>query len=305
MEIKLSQTNISGLAAAPDFANGGALFAATEQTILASHDGGLTWQDSLRGLRGETPIPVASVLAVRNGPEALVLGGLLGGVLRSADGGQTWQVLPLPEPAPVITCLVQVRPGQILAGTADDGILVSADGGKTWARWSFGLLDPHVYCLGVFETGADRAPVFAGTETGIFRSHNNGRTWREVDFPLDAAPVLSILVAPAPGDGCALLFAGTETGGLFRSKDQGITWESAGSFPAEISALAECAGVIVAASGDALWSSRDGGDTWKHWTPEQPMEGSWMCLALTPDKDCILAGAAGSGVICRIPLGLV
>ena len=69
--------------------------------------------------------------------------------------------------------------------------------------------------------------LFAGTESGLYRSTNGGRAWREVAFPPDRAPVLSLALSPA-FDADGVLFAGTESAGLFRSDDRGKTWMQAG-----------------------------------------------------------------------------
>lgn len=69
--------------------------------------------------------------------------------------------------------------------------------------------------------------AFAGTDSGIFRSTNGGRAWREVDFPGDLAPVLSLALSPRfAHDG--LLWAGTESCGLYRSTDRGHAWTRVG-----------------------------------------------------------------------------
>jgi photosystem II stability/assembly factor-like uncharacterized protein len=66
-----------------------------------------------------------------------------------------------------------------------------------------------------------------GPESGIFRSMNGGRAWREVDFPTEFAPVISLQLSPNyTEDGT--LYAGTESHGLFVSSDRGKTWSRLG-----------------------------------------------------------------------------
>ncbi len=110
---------------------------------------------------------------------------------------------------------------------------------------------------------------------------------------MDEAPVLSL---------CALdswLFAGTERGKVFRSADKGQTWQAVGQgiFQAEISALASCAGRIYAASGDQIWISNDGGESWQAWQLPQPVESSFISLA--GREGLVLAGTSG-GQIFRL-----
>ncbi|NIV35567.1 MAG: hypothetical protein GWN58_40785, partial [Anaerolineae bacterium] len=66
-----------------------------------------------------------------------------------------------------------------------------------------------------------------GVDSGIFRSTNGGRAWREVDFSPDLAPVLSLALSPAYAED-GILFAGTESHGLYRSQDGGRTWTRLG-----------------------------------------------------------------------------
>jgi photosystem II stability/assembly factor-like uncharacterized protein len=231
-------------------------------------------------------------------PAGLTVAGSYGGVFCSTDAGQTWQSALLGSPRPVVTALAALPDnalpaGRLFAGTGEDGVFVSQDGGKNWTRWNFGLLDGHVFALAAAEWSDGSRAVFAGTETGLFRSDNLGRSWRELNFPMEAAPVLSLLVLENE-----TVLAGTETGALFRSADRGVTWEeiAAGTFTGEISALAK-AGSLAAASGDQVWLSDDGGATWRPVC--QASDGaSFLCLS-APGSGELLAGTS-TGMFFRL-----
>ena len=62
----------------------------------------------------------------------------------------------------------------------------------------------------------DDQTVFVGTESGIFKSHNGGLGWIEVNFPLEYAPVLSLALSPRFSQDNSIL-VGTENAGLFSS----------------------------------------------------------------------------------------
>jgi photosystem II stability/assembly factor-like uncharacterized protein len=286
MNIDLSTYQISGLAMTSCLERDGTVFAATDHALLISSDGGQTWQDALQEVRAGQDVPVTCVLCTRSGN---VLAGISGGILRSEDGNQ-WESALFGSPQPTISVMVETATGNLLAGTVQDGVFLSRDSGANWERWSFGLLDHNVYALLASPPGVSTA-VFAGVETGIFTSTNNGRAWREVDFPMDDAPVLSL---GALEDGS--LFAGTEGGKLFRSTDQGKSWQAVGwgTFNDEISALASYAGSVYAASGDQLWVSTDGGENWQIWHAPQPVEGGYMCLAA--GNGIVLAGTSGGQI---------
>ncbi|MDD5369805.1 MAG: hypothetical protein PHQ40_12020 [Anaerolineaceae bacterium] len=298
MEINLGSCHICGLALSPDYMVDGLGFIATDQTLLISRNGGNTWQDALKVTRAGKSVPVLSVLFSNRIGERQVLAGVSGGVLRSTDDGETWQVITFSSPLPLVTALVESA-NTLFAGTAQDGVLLSNDGGLTWERWNFGLLDGNIYALSVVQWADGNTEVFVGTETGIFSSVNNGRSWRETNFPIEMAPVLSLCsLAPQAGsDPCGWLFAGTEAGNLFRSSDQGRTWEATGqgNFGAEISALATFDGNLYAASGDKVCISSDNGTVWRRWDAPAVVSGVFTCLA-SLQNGLLLAGTSGGQV---------
>ena len=77
-------------------------------------------------------------------------------------------------------------------GFTNDGLALAAtlkDGGMSWQAWNFGLLDWNVYCLAVSPNFLHDHMVFIGVETGVYRSTNGGRSWRDLSFSEDAVPV--------------------------------------------------------------------------------------------------------------------
>jgi photosystem II stability/assembly factor-like uncharacterized protein len=239
-----------------------------------------------------------------------VFAGVPGGVLRSGDGGQSWNIAALPTPPPLVSALVispnYARDGTLLAGTLEDGVFRSADRGRHWSRWNFGLLDLNVLCMAISPGFAQDETLFVGTETGIFGSTNGGRAWREVDFDPDLAPVLSLALSPDyANDG--VLFVGTETCGLFASQDHGRTWTRLGqeAMTEAVNGLAlspefPAKRDILVLSGDALLISRDGGQSWREWKAGLTLEEGGACVAaplgLTPDAP-LLVGLAEGGVL--------
>ena len=99
-----------------------------------------------------------------------VFAGVNGAILRSLDGGATWQYAALRTPPPVVTCLA-VSPnyeedGIAFAGALQDGVFRTADRGGRWASWNFGLIDLGVLCLALSPAFGRDDTLFAGTETG-------------------------------------------------------------------------------------------------------------------------------------------
>ncbi len=67
---------------------------------------------------------------------------------------------------------------------------------------------------------ASPRPVFLGT-TRIWKTRDNGNSWNAVSPVLDGSPVSAIEVADADS---SCVYAATEMGGFFRSRDGGNTW---------------------------------------------------------------------------------
>ena len=249
------------------------------------------------------PVTITSVLCVpQAGKAPLVVAGTLGGFLRSEDGGQTWQFISAGSPAPIVSALAASDAANLFAGTSEDGVFVSRDGGRNWARWNFGLLDWHIFSLASVRSPNGKITILSGVESGLFSSVNNGRTWREVDFPEDMGAVLALGVDQDTDE--SPVFAGTEQGALFRSQDRGLSWAkiAEGVFDDEISALIVSGASILAASGEHMRISHDCGDTWKEWNNQVVFPGSILTVAapygLNSGAELLVAC---EGSIFRIP----
>lgn len=80
-----------------------------------------------------------------------------------------------------------------------------------------------VYCLA--RDPLDHHIVYAGTQGGLLRSDDAGRTWRSSG--LDGRIVKALAVSPTrPG----VVFAGVKPAALFQSEDGGATWRESASF---------------------------------------------------------------------------
>jgi photosystem II stability/assembly factor-like uncharacterized protein len=250
------------LAGSPAFLQDGLAFAGHSTGLLVSVDRGVSWQTTDLGQSGSLAV-TALAFSHQFLADGQVFAAVPGGILRSLDRGQSWFSTRLPTPPPYLTALA-VSPnfdqdGVLFAASLEDGIFRSADRGASWAAWNFGLLDLQSLCLALSPQYSLDETLYAGTGSGLFRSQNGGRAWRELSLPVEAA-VLS-LSAPGPDQ----ILAGTEESGLFFSSDSGQTWRSL--LPEKndgpVNALFASRSRLIALVGACLLSSPDGGAAWQ------------------------------------------
>jgi len=213
-----------------------------------SRDGGENWtMIHHRQLRGN--VRCRPVFHPRD-PGIIFAGGDWDGGLKiSRDGGTTWTLWgDLPEGV-VELAVDPGAPDRMLAAVEGGGVYVSSDGGAHWTR-TMGIRG-RVAGFHFDRTSPAAARVcFAGTTEGLFVSRDGGKTW-------DASPARGLparLLEPVgewdsgeraplgpsfcggsstPTGECVLYFVtrtavekGRLAGGVFRSTDRGISWES-------------------------------------------------------------------------------
>jgi HEAT repeat protein len=105
----------------------------------------------------------------------------------------------------------------------------SQDGGFTWA--TVGMIPELVSQLAV--NPANDTVVFARTGASLWRSENSGVNWASVDS-LPGRP-LALAFAGSSGPS-GLVYAGTDTQGLYSSLDSGTTWQAAGGSLSQLGA---------------------------------------------------------------------
>ena len=162
--------------------------------------------------------------------------------------------------------------GNVLGGTGAGNGNFSAGETYTLDRslhaWeSNGPYGGELNCLAKAPTNPD--VMYAGTDSGIFKSTNNGADWFRVGFAKIA--VYSCQVSQAGAD---VVFAGTGDG-IYRSNDGGASWSEIGLAGAEINTIAihpANPDILLAGAGwlrmsseseiIGIFKSEDGGSTW-------------------------------------------
>ena len=194
----------------------------SERGLWHSFNGGRTWRaPELR------PKDTVWSIAVHPRRPLTVWAGVTGSVVKSLDGGVTWQKPGegLPEYMELWDLVVHpTRPRILYAGVELGGVSRSTDAGATWARISEGLpssihgiaIDPRrprtMYVGGHSVNTSIRRP------DGVWRTTNGGRSWTDLSAGMTTNWVASL----ALNRGGTRLYAGTgigeSGGGVFATR---------------------------------------------------------------------------------------
>ncbi|HVR97079.1 MAG TPA: glycosyl hydrolase [Thermoanaerobaculia bacterium] len=172
------------------------------------------------------------------------------GVYRSRDAGRTWQRMGLPRSEHIGRILVDPRDGNrvlvaaegpLWAAGGERGVYRSTDGGSTWTPvlqidentgvtdLEFDPANPEVVYAAAYQRRRHVWGFLAGGPgSGLWKSGDNGQTWRPLKTGLPSGDMGKIGLAVTPADPSlvyATIEAGEEERGFYRSRDRGESWE--------------------------------------------------------------------------------
>lgn len=172
------------------------------------------------------------------------------GVYRSVDGGETWQKMGLDKSEHIGKILIDPRNSEVVFVAAEGplwssggqrGLYRTADGGKTWRLTleidentgvtdvEFDPSNPDVLYAAAYQRRRHTWSLLSGgPKSGIFKSTDNGNSWRQITTGLPKGDIgkIGIAVTPAnPEVVYATIEAGQAEKGFYRSLDKGESWE--------------------------------------------------------------------------------
>ncbi len=264
------------------------LVATTGAGVYLSDDGGNYWYAPNHGL------PTNAVITHLQTDNNTVYCTTEDGTLyTSTDLGKTWQPkssdFGIGKTLYGNHCIVQ-NGGALLASTWD-GVYRSTDQGYTWQRSNRGFRAAEVYRV----EGQGRR-LYAATQGGPWVSEDNGKHWELRNNGMNPLPYFSqgaVAVAAVGG----ALFAGIQYDGLYRSYNQGRTWQRLEQGlpdpfePFLIRAIGNK--IYVGSYGEGMFVSSNGGDSWQR-IKDLPTDGyydAWQQIGNT-----ILVGSYGAGL---------
>ena len=203
----------------------------------------------------------------------LFAAGIEDGILRSRDGGQTWEHANEGLPGPQILSLaLSPRFGQdgTLLAALSEGLFRTEDGGQSWTTAGpEGLADPRMVSYSQDTSGSQ---LYAGLASGpqAYLSENGGGIWRELSGPFADEEVVAIALSPAfHADHTLLLATFSATGALRRSRERAPGARQPFREDAPQSAV-------------TVWRSTDSG---RRWAPviEQITSARWVTFGFPSD----------------------
>ena len=138
----------------------------------------------------------ADIVIDPQNPDTVYIGQFSSGVMKSTDGGDTWQAINTGLPSDdiaVYQILLHPYDSQTLYIVTGEGLFRSFDGGNSWGSFGAGLPVPRVSSL-AFLPGTPEilfaTPVEGDDYYGIYRSLDEGNSWqRFAPNPVNERPI--------------------------------------------------------------------------------------------------------------------
>lgn len=259
-------------------AGGTTLFAGTDSSLFRSEDDGKTWAAAASGLLPR--VSVNAFLALGN----FYLAGTDSGVFRSADNGASWTPAN-PDTSWDRINAFEMAGTKLYATNIDEGVLVSHDSGTTWNICNSGVAHQWVPTMLAYGT-----TVFAGMTLGVYRSTDNGVSWKMVDDGLYSYV----------NNFCMLdsnVYTVTDTGTLHQFSNTTLTWTEKAKCPWKcrtVALVAKGTKIFAATDSSGLFSYTPGASKWDSVTATLPANVEYTSLAVT--GTALFAGTYSKGV---------
>lgn len=278
------------------FIVGGGNMSRRSSIVFRSSDKGQTWIESSSGLDPQITFGIANYIAANT---KTVFIGTPGGVFKMDKGNQTWQFASRSLQAQNIRTICTTEKsllfgmGMRIARTSNNGLSTT-------------VFQPQLEenIIGEIVTLTYTNGVLLGARYGqLLRSTNDGQTWQPLLSPqivtklhsttkgFYAATLGGIYFSPTADFWQSLvnlpqvpfrditssndaLFALTESGQLFTSKDNGTTWQNLQQvFSDGVKALSTVgSNIFVQTTGRKIFHSADNGNSWTSMTETTPLD---------------------------------
>ncbi|MGH8095129.1 MAG: WD40/YVTN/BNR-like repeat-containing protein [Chthoniobacterales bacterium] len=315
-------------------------FAQVNGGVFRTNDFGRTWDP----IFDDQPTASVGALAVSvSDPNIIYVGSGEGlhrpdlsvgnGLYKSTDAGKSWTHLGLRDGQQIAQLAVDPRnPDHLLVAVAghpygpneERGIYLSSDGGKTFAKTLYrdentggndvqiDPQNPQIVYASLWEAreGPWENAEWRGSNGGIFKSSDGGKTWKQLRgaLPNDITQA-NLAIAPSAPRQLFAAVATPKTVQLYRSDDAGENWTPAtgderpsgriggGDLPVvrfdpQNPQVAYSASVVC-------WKSIDGGKTWDGWRGA-PGGDDYQNVWINPNNSKIVMLGSDQGAIITV-----
>ncbi|MFQ5419125.1 MAG: WD40/YVTN/BNR-like repeat-containing protein [Anaerolineae bacterium] len=257
--------------------------------------------------------------AANSNADAIDPGGV--GILRSRDGGQSWDALGVdngiradelyfgslfmhPDNPDILLGAAGNDPYMWALGHPVGAIYRSEDGGGNWQR-VLGL--PNASAVEICRGNPE--VVYAGSLDGVYRSDDGGASWQQTGAelwgPEDIVAGFPIDMQCDPRDPMRI-FINNYGGGNYLSQDGGVTWVNAshgytGAMMRQVVVADDNPGLVYATARSGVFVSADGGENWQGMSrgPARAMEAAG--LAVDPENSQhVLAVIGDAGPVPKV-----
>lgn len=189
--------------------------------VLRTNDGGISWTEispdltrnnkDKQGPGGEPYTNEAaggenyntiSYLAVSPHAQSVLYAGTDDGYIHlTTDEGENWTNITPANLGEVLVNCIEVSPHDpakviaVISGYKNDDkspqVYISQNYGKSWTKRVSGIVSDH-YIRAVREDKKVQGLLYAGSEQGLYVSHNNGKTWQAMQLNLPISPINDI-----------------------------------------------------------------------------------------------------------------
>lgn len=184
------------------------------------------------------------------------------GLVKSTDGGQTWETVStiLEPPADFHAMATSRSDPTIIIGfdSLGRGLFTTYDAGVSWQK-----AESPGYISALAIHPDDPKIVFAGTGKGAFVSNDGANTWSQLEQPKDA------LVYASTFDENGVLYASADRLGLVKSSNLGTSWQTINAPNLTVTSIAvDAQNQVIYVAGyspdgfQEVYFSKDDGRTW-------------------------------------------
>ena len=249
----------------------GTLYLGTHYGLFTSTDGGNTWPEARGALNSMMIMSIA--VSPANARDLAVIGrpttgaAFQGSLYFSADGGANWQAGNAPAGLSPSAYLFSLQAGtanggQFYAFYEYAGWYETRDMGGHWYPITSGTLSAMLTPT-LLTDYTDPNHLYLGGEQGLYESRDDGRHWNQITAV--SGNVLSIVASRTVP---RVIFCSTEEGKLYRWREGDSQISSIAGLPMKSAperlAIDPTGKILYGMVGGDLWSSHDGGTTWRH-----------------------------------------